>query len=136
MFETFEHTADLGLRIRAETIESLFEEAALALFSVIVEEPKTIRPKHSFSFKIEGTRKDELLLDWLGELLFMFSSRHIVLGRFEVDLSDSGLRATAWGEDCDLHVHQIGEEVKAITYHGLKVEKSGDQWLGEVIVDL
>ncbi len=136
MFETFDHTADLGLRIRAETLEGLFEEAALALFSVIVENPQRIRPNRSFSFQIEGTRNDELLLDWLDELLFTFSSLHIVLCRFEVCLSDSGLEASAWGEDYSPHVHHIGEEVKAITYHGLKVEELGHEWLAEVIVDL
>ena len=51
MFETFDHTADLGLRIRAETLEGLFEEAARALFSLIVVDPQTIRPEKSFSFE-------------------------------------------------------------------------------------
>ena len=136
MFETFDHTADLGLRIRAETLKGLFEEAALALFSVIVENPHRIRPKRSFSFQIEGTSSDELLLDWLGELLFTFSSRHIVLGRFAVDFRASGLDATAWGESYKPAVHKIGEEIKAITYHGLKVEELGHEWIAEVIVDL
>lgn len=136
MFETFDHTADLGLRIRAETLEGLFEEAARALFSLIVVDPQTIRPEKSFSFEIEGARQDELLLDWLEELLFTFSTRHKVLARFEVLLSGRGLKATAWGEEYSPDSHQIGEEVKAITYHGLKVEKLEQEWLAEVIVDL
>ncbi len=136
MFETFEHTADLGLRIRAETLKGLFEEAGLALFSVIVVDPKTIRPKQSFSFEIQGTNKDELLLDWLCELLFTFSNKHVVLGRFDVDISDTGLKAAAWGETYNPDAHQIGEEVKAITYHGLKVEELEHHWIAEVIIDL
>ena len=136
MFETFDHTADLGLRIRAETREMLFEEAARALFSVIVENPKHIRFRSSFPVRIEGSRNNELLLDWLDALLFMFSSEHIVLGRFTVDFNESGLDATVWGESYNPEVHGIGEEVKAITYHGLKAENLGKMWLGEVIIDL
>lgn len=136
MFETFDHTADLGLRIRAETRETLFEEAAEALFSVILENPKSIRPKLSFPLRIEGTRNDELLLDWLAALLFMFSTEHLVLGRFAVDFNNGGLDATAWGEPYCPKNHGIGEEIKAITYHGLKVEESNGGWLGEVIIDL
>ncbi|MEA1951274.1 MAG: archease, partial [Planctomycetota bacterium] len=121
---------------RAETIETLFEEAARALFSVILENPQRISANRSFSFKIEGTRNDELLLDWLDALLFKFSSEHIVFGKFSVDFGGGGLIATAWGEKYSQATHGIGEEVKAITYHCLKVEKQGNMWHGEVIIDL
>ena len=136
MFETFKHTADLGLRIQAETREALFEEAARGLFSVILEYPERVSGDLSFSFRIEGTRDDELLLDWLDALLFKFSSEHVVLGRFEVRFGEDGLTADAWGEPYSSDVHGISEEVKAITYHGLRVEKFGEMWIGEVIIDL
>ena len=140
MFETFDHTADLGIRVQAKTLQGLFEEAATALFSVMVDDPKTIRPNQEFSFQIAGTRTDELFLDWLAELLFMFSARHILLVKFDVDIGNDldggGLTAKAWGEPYRPLVHQLGEEVKAVTYHGLRVENLGDHWLGEVIVDL
>ena len=32
MYELFEHTADLGLRVRAADLDSLFNEAAQCLF--------------------------------------------------------------------------------------------------------
>ena len=44
MYETFEHTADLGLRVRAADLDTLFAEAAACLFSAIVEDPATVRP--------------------------------------------------------------------------------------------
>ena len=136
MFETFEHTADLGIRVRAETLKELFEEAAAALFAVIVDNPQDICPNQPFSFHIEGTRTDELFLDWLNELLYLFATSHIVLAKFDVNPQHDGLTATAWGEPYNAATHRIGEEIKAITYHGLKVEKLGGQWLAEVIVDI
>lgn len=59
MFETFDHTADLGIRVRAETLQGLFEEAATALFSVMVVDQNTIRPNREFSFHIAVFLKQE-----------------------------------------------------------------------------
>ncbi|MEE9601783.1 MAG: archease, partial [Thermoguttaceae bacterium] len=72
MYEIFEHTADLGLRIRSPSLGQLYEEAATALFSVIVENPGEVRPERQSSFQLEADRRDELLRDWLGELLYEF----------------------------------------------------------------
>jgi SHS2 domain-containing protein len=60
-----------------------------------------------------------------------------VFGRFEVRVRDDGLSGTAWGEPLDPARHVLLHEVKAITYHELKVEPTPDSgWLAEVIVDI
>jgi SHS2 domain-containing protein len=136
MYEVFEHTADLGLRIKADSLERLFVEAAEAFFSVIVANPDSIEPRETLSFAIEGDDREYLLFDWLNELLYTFESRHLLLSRFEVRLDDKGLKATARGEAMDAARHQMEHEVKAITYHGLKLERLNGGWLAEVIVDI
>ena len=136
MYETFEHTADLGLRVRAPDLNTLFAEAALALFAALVEDLNTIRPTQSLEVRLAGTDREYLLFDWLRELLYQFDARHLVLGRFQVRVGDAGLEATAWGEPLDPARHALAHEVKAITYHGLRVEPAGDGWLAEVIVDI
>ena len=136
MFETFDHTADLGLRIRAADLDTLFVEAARALFSVIVDNPEAIQPAEMLEVHIAGERDDDLLFDWLRELLYRFDGEHRLFSRFEAHRGESGLSSKAWGEPYDPERHQLGHEVKAITYHGLRVEKTGDGWLAEVIVDI
>ncbi len=136
MYEIFEHTADLGLRIRADDLRGLFEEAARALFSVIVENFEDVRPVDELALKVEGTRHDDLLRDWLGELLYAFHTEHVLLVDFSVRLDHSGLTATARGETVDPDRHQIDAEIKAVTYHGLKVQQDAGGWLAEVIVDI
>ena len=136
MYEIFEHTADLGLRIRASDLRGLFEEAGRALFSVIVENLDDVRPVDELTFKVEGTRRDELLRDWLGELLYAFHVEHVLLVSFAVRLDEAGLTATARGETVDPDRHRIDAEIKAVTYHGLKVEQDPRGWLAEVIVDV
>lgn len=136
MFETFDHTADIGLRARAADLDGLFAEAARALFSVIVENFDQVQPHEDVSIAVDGQRLDDLMYDWLSELLCVLDMRHMLLCQFNVSVSDSGLAATARGEPIDPARHRLDTEVKAITYHGLKVERSGGGWLAEIIVDL
>ncbi len=136
MHENFEHTADLGLRVIATDLDTLFAEAAEGLTSMIVANLDQIQLARELAFRVAGTRRDELLFDWLNEILYAFESEHLLLARFDVRVGDAGLEATAQGEPLDLARHQLEHEVKAITYHGLKVEERDGGWLAEVIVDI
>ena len=136
MYETFDHTADLGLRIRAADLDTLFVEAAQALFGTVVEDLATVRPLHKVDIRIQGGGLDYLFFDWLRELLYHFDAEHLLFGKFEVHVTDAGLTASAWGEPLDRSRHNMEHEVKAITYHGLRVEKIGAEWVAEVIVDI
>ena len=136
MYETFEHTADLGLRVRAPDLETLFAETAEALFAAIVENVSEVQARQRLDIRLEKDEREYLLFDWLKELLYHFDTEHIVFGRFEVHVGENGLQGTAWGEPLDLARHVPLHEVKAITYHGFRVERSVDGWLAEVIVDI
>jgi SHS2 domain-containing protein len=135
MFETFEHTADLGLRVRAKSFENLLEDAGRGLFSIFTN-LKQIRCLQERTYRVAGDAADYLLFDWLNELLYTFESERMLLAEFHVALDADGLRATARGEPMDLARHRMEHEVKAITYHGLRVEEDADGWLAEVIVDI
>ncbi len=136
MYETFEHTADLGLRIHAADLDTLFVEAAQALFTAIVEDLATVQPLQRLDIRLEADDHEYLLFDWLKELLYHFDAEHLLLGRFEVQVSGTSLTGCAWGEPLDPARHVLSHEVKAITYHGLRVEPAADGWLAEVIVDI
>ena len=135
-YEFFEHTADLGLRIRAGQLTTLFEEAACALFSAIVVNFEQVQPVDEATFELEADRRDDLLRDWLGELLYAFHADHRLFATFEVRLDGNRLEAVARGEPIDPTRHEIDAEIKAVTYHGLKVQRDESGWLAEVIVDL
>ena len=136
MYEHFEHTADLGLRVRAGDVNGLFAEAAAALFAAIVDGIETVRPERGVDIHIEGSDLEYLLFDWLRELLYRFDAEHLVFSRFDVSVDGAGLAATAWGESLDRARHVLSHEVKAITYHGLSVSEEGSEWVAEVIVDI
>jgi protein archease len=136
MYEYFEHTADLGIRVRAGDLNALFADAATALFAAVVDGLDTVGPTQAVEIAIDGTDLDYLLFDWLRELLFRLDADHLLLSQFDVAVSDTGLKATARGEPIDPVRHVLSHEVKAITYHGLRVEREDGGWVAEVIVDI
>lgn len=136
MYELFEHTADLGLRVRAADLDTLFAEAAQALFAAIVEDPGSVQPLQQIDVELADEDRAYLLFDWLRELLYRFDSEHLLCSRFAVQVRADGLTGKAWGEPFDPDRHALAHEVKAITYHGLRVEPDAGGWLAEVIVDI
>ena len=136
MFEVLDHTADVGLRIRASTLPELMAEAARALFSIIVVEGAEVRAVERMELAISGRALDDLLHDWLAQLHFLFVTQRIIPAEYEIRIDDEGLSATLYGERLDHARHEVATEVKAITYHELKVEQTADGWLAEVVLDL
>jgi SHS2 domain-containing protein len=136
MYELFEHTADLGLRVRAAELDQVLEEAARAMFSVIVANLDEVRPVQSIVFRLSADCLENLLRDWLGELLYTFDTRRLLFSQFSVCVHDLALEATARGEPIDPAWHRLGMEIKAVTYHALRLDRVDDGWLAEVIVDI
>jgi SHS2 domain-containing protein len=136
MYEVFEHTADVGLRIRAASREELFVEAARGFFSLIVANLDAVNPVLERLVHVSGSDNDLLLFDWLNELLYLFDSQHLLLSDFHVEFQPEGLVAHCRGESLDEARHSLEHEVKAITYHGLFVRCDDGTWSAEVIVDI
>ena len=136
MYETFEHTADLGLRVRAGDLDTLFAEAGRGLFSIVVENLDDVRKLHTREFEISGTDYEYLFFDWLNELLYICDTERMLFSEFDVHVTEVGLTAGVRGEPLDPVRHRLSHEIKAITYHQLKVEQTSHGWLAEVIVDI
>ena len=135
MYEVFEHTADLGLRVTAPTLEELFCEAGRGLLSVIVENIRTVGSTEAVDIRLEKESPEDLFFDWLRELLYLFEVKHLLLVDFEIELG-GGLRARASGEPYDVDRHELAHEVKAVTYHGFQLGQTQDGWQAEVILDI
>lgn len=138
-YEYLPHPADVRFRAFGNTTEEVFEHAALAMFDVIID-TSLIKPEKSVHVTIESRTLDELLYDYLSELLYLFEVEDIVFGHFNVDSisrtdSDFILMGQASGESIDLDRHSFDTEVKAVTYHQLKVIKEESGYTAHVIVD-
>ena len=106
MYEYFEHTADVGLRLRAPDLDGLFVDAARGLFALMVENLETVQPRRRVSFRLRGSDHEELLFDWIHELIVAFDTRHLLFSAFDVHVDSDGLDARAWGEPFDPEYHE------------------------------
>ena len=136
MFEVFDHTADLGLRVEAGNLSELFSEAARGLFAQLLRNPQDVTPVCRRDYSLVATRYEDLLVDWLGELLYAFETEHLLFHQFDVQVRGTRLCGTAWGEPIDPQRHRFASEVKGVTYHGLAVESCPQGWRAELILDV
>jgi len=136
--ELFEHTADVGLRVRAEDLDALFRSAAEGLFEVIVANLEDVRGEDPERVTLEADGPAELLVLWLNELIFRCETRHRLYSRFDVRVAADGrsLAAEVAGEPIDRDRHVLDHEVKAATRHNLVTERGPDGWSAEVILDI
>lgn len=136
MHEVFEHTADLGLRVAAATLDELFAEAGVGLFEIIAGDTGQIRARAERSFTVAGTDRGWLLLDWMAELLTAFEVDRWLFREFTVRVHERGLTGTARGERYDPAIHTLAHEVKAVTQHELAVRRTATGWEATLIVDI
>ena len=126
--ETFEHTADLGLRVFGKDLPDLFEAAAAGLFDVIVVNREDVRPVEAETVSLAAETVPDLFLAWLNELIFRSETGHRLFGQFRVQVDDSRggpeLQAKIAGEPIDRDRHILDHEVKAATHHGLRWQPS------------
>ncbi len=137
MHELFEHTADLGLRATAPDLPALFAEMGNCLLAAMVEDPASVVARQTDRIVLTGNDREFLLFDWLKELLLRFETDRMLYSAFNVhSVSETGLVAELAGDFYDPERHVLAHEVKAITYHELKVVEQDGGWLAEVIVDI
>ena len=136
MHEIFDHTADLGLRVRAASFEALCEEAVRGLAEVIADDIAAIQLVVKETLSVTGDEPVWLLFDLLRELQAAFDLRRMLFAECRVSCTATGLRAECWGEPFDPARHQLAHEVKAITQHELDVHQTTTGWEATLILDI
>jgi SHS2 domain-containing protein len=135
----FDHTGDVGVSLHAGTVAELFREAALALTETITE-LVLVRTESSNPIELAAAGLDDLLVDWLGELLYKFEVQNLLVAKVDVEVRQApggwSLVAMAWGEPFDPARHPIKVLVKGITYHRLRVAENHDHWHTDVVFDI
>jgi tRNA nucleotidyltransferase (CCA-adding enzyme) len=135
-WEHFEHAADIGVRGYGPTLESAFEQAALALTAVITE-PAGVVPRDGIEIGCEAQDDEALLVAWLNALVYEMAVRRMLFGRFRVAIRNHRLTARAEGEAMSVERHRPAVEIKGATYTALCVRPVGDEgWLAQTVVDV
>ena len=129
--------ADAAFVAQGKTIEELFANCALAAFEVMVD-TKGLSLQERKDIELENEKIEELLVDWLSELIFLKDRDKILFKSFKIDIkknSEYKLKAQALGERVDVKKHKLRSDVKAVTYHLLEVKKKKN-WEAKVILDI
>lgn len=135
-YTIIDHTADFGIRISGPDLRCLYENAALALFDLITDITH-LKGEHTLHQSISGDDRETLMVNWLRELLFLFSARDMVMKTADIRfISETRLDADITWDRFDPGVHEIKNDIKAVTYHGLVVEKQDDLWRAQIIFDV
>jgi SHS2 domain-containing protein len=135
-YEFFDHTADMGLRIYGPSLAGLFENAGCALFDVLTD-TGLVQPRQRRRFRLQRENEEELLVEWLGCLLYEFDARGLLFSRFTVEQIDGlSLAASAYGEPFQQCCHELKTAVKAVTYHGLSIRQENGLWQATVVIDV
>jgi SHS2 domain-containing protein len=135
-YEFFDHTADIGIHIFGRCREELFENAGYALFDIITDISK-VAEKERHTVILHRDCFDELLVEWLGRLLFLHVTDLLLFRGFHIiKLDEQNLSAEVRGEHFNDYIHSLKAEVKAVTYHNLKIWKENELWEATVVLDI
>ena len=141
--EFFDHTADVGVRISAQSLEALFSDAALALTETVTD-PAGITGSSTLHVSLHASDLDQLLVDWLSELVALFDVECFLAASAKVTIHEDGglsrdwqLEASVSGERLETARHPLRVLVKGITCHGLGIRRTAQgRWETSVVFDV
>ena len=127
-------TSDVMFRAYGKNQKELFENAALALFTVICQ-VKKVKPIEHVEVIVEGKVEKDLLYNWLQALIAEVDVRQMFFSRFEVvDISAKKVSAILYGEEM---TKEKGETVvKAVTNYKFMLEKVKSGYVAQVSLDI
>ncbi len=135
-YTLLDHTADMGIRVYGSDLKNLFENAGYALMHLMLK-GDIGNKRDSREIIISGTDAADLLVRWLGELLYLFEGENRIVADLLVNsIASSRLAATVETVPLDPENHEIIHEIKAVTYHQIEVVEANHRWEAKVIFDL
>ena len=134
-YELLEHTADIRVRITGSGLRELFKNAAFSLFEIMAEKEQEAGKRTAVKITQKADFREELFVNWLNELLSLSAARGLIFSDFKINkLQDNKLEALAYGEP--IENYRVNSEIKAATYHELKILETSTGWQAEVIFDV
>ncbi len=130
------HTADVRIRVTSPSLDALFSEAARGLMQVMYGGcSETPGSEKSEQVTLDAEDKEELLHDFLSELLYLSDVREMVYCTIDVKVEGTHLKAILGGERFDRRKHH-GTEVKGISYYDLQIVKVGKSYSTDILFDV
>ncbi len=134
-WKLLEHTADIRMEVRGASKEGLFLNAARGFTGLLVGESEGL-PDIELALSLKADNIEELLVDWLRELLYRHETQGFILVSAEIEeISETSLRAKLSGRTLGPE-EEPEVEIKAVTYHGLSVQKNDAGYAVTIVFDI
>jgi SHS2 domain-containing protein len=131
------HQSELAVRVVGHSQADLFANSALTLFDVMVTDVEKIDCKESIPLEVEGTDRDDLMVNWVRELLYLYQGSGYLLKEFLIrEVKDTFVKADVRGEKIDPDRHEIQQEIAAVASHKSRMQKTGNQWTAHLIFEI
>jgi SHS2 domain-containing protein len=135
-YELIDHTADLGIIVKGGDVKDLFIRAARAMTDLMVKGDIS-RTTVTRDVIVEGEDFPDLMVKWLGEILYLFEGEKLIVHAIEIkSISPVQLKSSLGLTGFEPDYHQVLREIKAVTYHQISVAKANDGWEARVIFDI
>lgn len=134
-WEHFPHDADIGVVGVGPTKAEAFRQAATALTAVVTD-PALVAPLTPVPIECTAPNDELLLVEFLNAIVYEMAVRAMLFGRFDVELAEGAVRATAWGEPVDPDRHEPAVEIKGATMTALGVLPVAGGWRAQCVVDV
>ena len=128
--------SELAVKVTGGSQADLFANSAFALFDVMLDVEK-IEIKEHLPLEVEGADRDDLLVNWMRELLYLYQGSGYLLKEFLIrEVKDTSVKAEVCGEKIDPDRHEIKQEIAAVAYHQSRMTKTGNQWTAQLIFEV
>jgi len=135
-FTLLDHTADLGIVVTGADLRDLFEKAALSMMKIMIRKGPAGETA-SIRFSVSGEDYADLMVRWLGEILYLFEGEGLVMTHAKIDsISGFHIEATLKTVPFNPEEDEVLTEIKAVTYHRIQVVEKNGGWKTTVIFDL
>ena len=128
--------SELAVKVLGSSQAELFANSAYALFDVMTDVEK-IEIKDRLPLEVEGIDRDDLMVNWMRELLYLYQGSGYLLKEFQIsEVKDTLVRAEVCGEKIDPDRHELKKEIGAVAYHQSRMTKTGNQWTAQLIFEV
>lgn len=132
--------SDIGVSLRADSLTELFVAGAEGMFGIIMGTPPDRPAVQSQAIDLRADSAEQLMIDWLSELLYRFDTDGLIPVHFDISVSRTGEGSQVSGAiGCcryDRDIDNAEHEIKAVTYYKLTIKKDGELYRCDVVFDL
>ena len=133
---TIEHTADIGVEAWGDSLGELLAGLAEGVAGLVCP-PRQVRPLRELRVHAQAEDLEALAVDFLSAVMAKVQGERFMVHHVHVEQAgELAVDAQLAGEPLDVNRHELHEEIKAITYHQLRIVPADDGWSGRVFVDI